>query len=382
MNKKNKRRLLDDRRIVLVLAFTLAIVSWIIVAGFINPGKTVTIPNVRIDYNKKADELTKRDLQIVTDLSRVSFADVMVSGDGSTISRFTNTDVMVYADFSSVNGPGTHMVPLKAEKVTSGNYSIVDWTLRNSEHSFRNSPINTVELTFEKIERKSFPITVHADDITAAPGFFRDNPELSQAEIVVSGPTSEISRVAQVAAVITEDEERSESKIFTVPLVLLDAQGNEIESEHLTIAPVDAVEVTIPILEIREIKLEAGFIGMPANLDTDWFLSRISLTTNEIKVLGTAQAFQNLSNPFTIGQIDITELGLNWQSEPLTIELPEGLRTQDPMRQVVVNFDSEGLVERTFEVTNMTSVNVPSNVGLNPLNEKLSATSILQTTEY
>ncbi|MDL2252845.1 hypothetical protein LJC49_02065 [Ruminococcaceae bacterium OttesenSCG-928-I18] len=377
MKKDTKRRrLFDDKRVVLLVAFLLAVLSWIVVAGFINPGQTVTIPNVSIDFQKRAEDYQNRDLQIVSDLRNMSYADVMVSGDGSLISGFSNTDVTVYPDYSAVTGPGTHVIPLKAEKVTSGNYSIIDWTLKNNEHSFRKSPTTTITLTFEEVENKPFSVNVLAEHVTAASGFFRDEPNLSVENVTLTGPASEVARVAQVAAVITEEEELIDTKTYNVPLVLLDANGEEIVSEQLTLSPVDTVEVTIPILEIMTLDLDVGLAGVPTGFDTEWVHSLLSLSTESIQVVGSSQALASMSNPYLITELDLADLGVGWESDPVVVELPEGVRSRDPLQQVVVRFDSSGLVEKTFEVSNLRTVNVPASVELYPISESMTVTLV------
>lgn len=377
MKKDEKRRhLFDDKRVVLLVAFLLAVLSWVIVAGFINPGQTKTISNVKIDYQRRAEDYQNRDLQIVSDLRELSYADVMVSGDGSLISGFTNTDVVVYADYSAVNGPGTHVVPIKAEKITSGSYSIIDWTLKNGDHSFRKSPITTVTLTFEEVESRQLPVSIQADNITAEEGYFRDNPISSVGDVTITGPSSEVNRVAQVAAIIRDDEERSQTKTWTVPLSLLDADGKEIASDSLTISPVDTVEVTVPILEVHDVGLEVGFVGMPPTLDMEWFESLVSLSNDEVQVVGSSQAFANLSNPYTVTELDISSMGVGWESDPTYVSLPEGLRTLNTQLQVVVRFDSSGLVERSYEVSNLRTVNVPDNTELYPISDSVTVTLV------
>ncbi len=375
--EKNRKRLLDDRRIVLLLAFVLAFLSWVVVAGFIKPGDTRTISNVPIDYQRNAENTYKRyDLQIVTNLTSVTYADLKVQGDAALISRFNNTDVAVYPNYSAVTGPGTYEIPLRAEKTTSGGYNIVELTLKNGQHSFRNNPTTTVSLTFEEVQEKTFRVVTQSENVTAATGYFKDEPIVSQPEVTVSGPASEVAKVAQVAALVTDDEDRTETKIYTVPLTLLDADGKTVESSQLTISPTDTVEVTIPILEIRDVGLDVGLIGVPQGFDMEWFKSLLSLSTESIEVIGTSQAFSNLSNPYNIAEIDLSEMGLGWESDPITVELPEGLRTQTPAQQVVVRFNSTGLAEKSFRVSNMRVVNSPTNATITPIVNSLTVTLI------
>lgn len=373
--KKSKKGLFDNKRVVLVVAIVLAVLSWIIVAGFINPGSNKRIANVKIDFSKRAEDYEKRDLQIVSDQSDYVYADVLVSGDGSEISGLTNTDVTVYPDYSAVTEAGVHMIPLKAEKITSGNYNINEWSVKNSDHSLTNSPITTIPLTFETVENKTFPVTVQADNVTAASGYFRDTPTSSQTEVTVSGPASELAQVAQVLAVVTEEVEATETMTFTaIELALMDAAGRPLETDLLEISPSDILEVTVPILEERTIGLAVSFIGMPQSLDMDWFNSHITYSQNSTQIVGTAAALTNLSDPYIVAELDISNLELGWESTPLNVEFPEGVRSNNNLKQITVRLNSSDMDTKTYEVSNLRVVNAPSHAKVLPIQETLTVT--------
>ncbi len=369
MSKKINARWLRDKRVVLLLSLLLAFSSWVVVAGFINPGETLVLSNVVIDYENNAEDYQMYDLQLVSDMANLGYAEVSVSGDVSLLSGFSNNDVAVYADYSAVVGPGTYNIPLEAVKTSSGAYNIQAFSLQNSEHSLDASPVTTVSLSFETVENQSFPVLVQATGITAAQGFFKDTAFASQNEVRVTGPESEVAKVAQVVAVVEDEQERVESATYNVPLILLDAEGNSVVSSQLVISPVSTVEVTVPILEIREIDLDVGLIGYPQNLDVEWLESLFSLSRQSIDVVGSSQSFSNLQNPFTVSEIDVSNLTLDWELGPIEIELPEGLSSQTPSQQVVVSFDEEGLVVREFRVTNLRVTNAPAGLEVSPIIE-------------
>ncbi len=376
MKKRINIRLFNDKRFILPVSFVLAFLSWVVVAGFVNPGETLVLSNVTIDYEQRAEDYRLYDLQIVTDLTDLGYAEVQVSGDTSLISGFSDNDVDVYADYSAVVGPGTYNIPLEAIKTSSGSYNIQAFSLQNGEHSLDSEPATTVSLTFEEVQTRTFPVVVQASDITAASGYFKDTAISSQSEVTLTGPASEMAKVVQVVAVVEEREERVESGSYTVPLMLLDAEGNSVVSSGLSITPVTEVEVTVPILEIREVGLDVGLIGYRQGFDIEWVESLISLSADSIEVVGSSQAFSNLQNPFTVAEIDISDLGLGWELGPLDIELPEGLRSQSPAEQVMVDFEDEGLVERVVRVTNLSVANAPPSLDVEPISEGVNVTLI------
>ncbi len=379
MKKKNEARkkggLFQSRKFVFVFSLVLATLSWIIVAGFISPGETKRISNVPIDYQRNEEEYKEKSLQIVGEITDL-YADVLVSGDGAQIGPLTNTSVTVYPDYSNVNGPGPHEVPLRATKLDNSTFDIMEWTVKSPNHSLTNNPKNTVTLTFEEIESKSFPITVKADGITATSGYFRDTPMATPAEVMISGPRTEVERIAQVVAEVTEEEERSERKIYQrVPLTLLDVNNNEIDQRQLNLTfSNETVEVDIAFLEIRNVGLTADFAGLPQYFDLNWFSDRVHLSVDSVQLVGTSAAFDSISDPYPITTFDVSELELGWESKPIIIELPEnsGLKSMDQLRQVVVSFDTTDLVEKTIEVENIRVINGPVNAEIEPVGESIN----------
>lgn len=377
MDKQRKPGLFDDKRVVFVTALVLAVFSWVVVAGFINPGGELTISGVTIDYERTDDEYTRRDLVLVSDLGDFTAADVRVSGDGSVIGGLSSTDVTVYADFSVVTGPGTYMVPLRAEAMTGGNFYIDGFSVNNNDHSLDKSPLKSIQVTFEQLQSKTVPVSVSVEGITAAEGFFRDTPVPSHTEVTVSGPESEVSRVAQAQVKVEETAELNETTVYgPQPLTLTDSGGQKVNYDRLTLSPSELVEVTVPILEVREIGLAVGVIGMPQTLDMEWFNRHISLSQTSAEVVGASADLANLSDPYIVAEVDIGGMVRGWESEPILIEYPEGVRSNDNVRQVTARLDSSSFGERSFEVSNIRVVNGPPGYDIVPIRESISVTLV------
>lgn len=378
MKKKNKNSFMSDRRVIFAASVLIAFFTWVVVAGFISPGETKVITNVLINYKLHADDYRNRGLQIVGDIKDV-MADVEVRGNGSEIGGFNNSDVAVYLDFSGVTGPGVQEVPLRGMRVAPGEYSIIGVSLRNSQHSMARNPKSTVTLTFEEVSTAHIPVQVRAEGITADAGFFRDTPMLSNSEVVLTGPKSEVSRVASAMVEIVGEEARTESKMYQgLQVHLMDANGNLLDPEqvsHLSISP-ETIDVEIPILEQHDIEIGVDFTGVPQGLDMEWFNQRVHLSADTLMVVGSRASFQNLSVPLSIATFDISQLKIGWVSDPVTIQLPNGLRNQDQFKQVTASFDSSGLVERTFRVTNFRVENGPRNATITPVPESVTVSLI------
>lgn len=374
--QKTKKGLFADKRVALAVALVLAVLCWVIVAGFINPGNSRKITNVTIDYARSEDLYKSQSLQLVGEVPYL-FAEVRVTGDGSVTGPLGSDSVTVFPDYSTVNGPGQQEVKLSYAKVEPGDYNISEVSVRGGGYSLDNNPQGTITLTFERQSSKTLPVSVSAEGITAATGYFRDTVVVDPTQVTLFGPQTEVDRVAQVVAIVAEEEALEERKIYEAPLTLLDANGDVIDKSALSLTySAETAQVDISILEIRTVSLMAEFINLPSNIDTEWFYDRVQLSVDSLQVVGSATAFEHLDEPVTVATFDAAVLELGWESQPVSIELPEGseLSNHDQMRQVVVSFDTSEMAERIFEVEpeNITVRNSPRGADIEPLAETVS----------
>lgn len=371
--KKNKKSILDDKRVTLVTALVLAALAWIIIAGFLNPGQSRTLRSLPINYEQNQADYQGKNLQMVSRSELM--ADVRVTGDSSVIGTLGNTSVTVYVDYSVVTGPGTFSCPLRVTRNTTETFG-TNVSIRNAEHSLDNNPWDQVTLTFEEVERRSFPVAVKAEGVSAAGGFYRDTPVVQPAEIRVTGPQNEVDRIAQVVAVIEEDEEISDTKRYSdIRVALLDGSGNTLDAADMGVTlSAEHVEVDVPVYEIRTIGLAVEFIGFGRNFDTDWLYDRVELSATELQVVGPSAVFDHLDDPLTIATFDVSELSMGWESPLINVELPEGLHHYDQLRQVMVSLDTTGMEEKTFEVPaeNVRVQNGPRNAAVTPMMDTIS----------
>ncbi len=384
--KKSKKSLLSDKRLVFVASLLLAVIAWVVVAGFITPGDTRILRNIRIDYASREAQYSDKNLLLVGTLPR-QHADVEVSGDNSVTGGLNENSVRVYADYSAVNGPGVYRVPLYAEKVTPGDYNIIDLTVRNGGSNVAG-PRDTVEMTFQEKLYKTFPVLVRAGQLVAAPGYTLGDTLVNPIDVTVSGPKNDVERISSVVANVADvlDSDAAEAVLnnltaYNVPLSFLDANGNPLDIAALGLdADATMARVEVPVHYVNTITLTATFANLPDTIDREWFDARVQVRPQSIQVSGPAEAFENLSTPFSIRVFDASTLSLNWVSESIPIVLPDDLVTMngtgedntDAQRSTAdVAFNTEGLTEKSFDIP-LESVhvrNAPTGTVINPMND-------------
>ncbi|MFV0414707.1 MAG: YbbR-like domain-containing protein, partial [Oscillospiraceae bacterium] len=360
--KKNERKFLTPNAVLLLAALLLSVLIWIIIAGFVSKSEANTFTRtVSISYREGEDTYKNQGLVLVGE--KPGNATIDLKGN-SVPWNVSASDVSVFPDYSAVDGPGTYELRLDAR-----NYALSDFQIEGV------SP-ETVTLQFEYTDTKSLPITGKAPGIEAAEGFFKDTLVLSSTSVEISGPQSEVEKVDQAVAVISDEEVRSESRIYTgVRVRLLDAAGNELTLTPYTLS-VSEVEVTVPILEVREIPISVGLTGQPTGFDTEWLQQQMSLSVSAITVAGEPADLDKIQQ-YEIGYIDLSQFEMGKTYE-FPISLRKELKNYDGLKSVIVTFDTTGMAQKTFQLptTSIRVVNIPKGLAIAPENNEVNVTLI------
>lgn len=355
--KKNGKNIFDNRRFVLFISILLAAFAWIIVAGFIKPGETATLNDIAINYRQKESNYKNLGLSLVSDLRET--ASVEVEGDSNVIYKLRSTDVTITPDYSNVTGAGTYIVPLRATREVDGNFEVV-----------KIKP-DSVTLQFEVMDKMTITVQGKADGIEAADGYFKDTIVVSPTTIDVTGPSSEIEKIVEAVAEVPDKEVRTETKYYGASIKLLDENGDQVDSSLITLSESE-VEITVPILEVREIPIIPAYSGAPSNFDTEWFNSLITLSQDTIEIAAAKEDINNFTE-CQIGPIDISQFDISQTTVVYPITFPEKSKNKikniAQLNQVTATVDTSGLSQKTYkiETENIEVVNAPAGLTVTPV---------------
>lgn len=356
-NKTSGKNIFDNRKFVLVLSILLAVFAWIIVAGFIKPGETANLNDITINYRQKESNYKNLGLSLVGEPRET--ASVEVEGDSNVIYKLRGTDVTIAPDYSNVTGAGTYVVPLRATREVDGNFEVV-----------KIKP-DSVTLQFEVMDKMTITVQGKADGIEAADGYFKDTIIVSPTTIDVTGPSSEIEKIVEAVAEVPDKEVRTETKYYGASIKLLDENGEQVDSSLITLSESE-VEITVPILEVREIPIVPAYSGAPTNFDTEWFNSLITLSQDTIEIAAAKEDINNLTE-CQIGPIDISQFDIAQTTVVYPVSFPEKSKNKikniAQLNQVTATIDTSGLSQKTYKIDaeNIEVVNAPAGLTITPI---------------
>ena len=353
----HSKSILDDRRIRLALAILGAVIAWMVVTIIVQPGTTTTIYNVPVDYTYDSSAYTSRGLSIVSADEKT--VNLKLSGDGYTIGSLSASDFVVYPDWSSVRDSGEKTLRLQvrgANSLLNG----VTVTIDGSE--------NTVDVVFDVVEEKTLPVTVTTNYLTIAEGYILYSTEVSKETVTLSGPSSELSRVATCTAEVVHTGELDESVTLSTPLRFYTSGGSEVKFEYTTLEE-SSVDVTLQVYKMATLPVEVSFINAPRDFDDSVLV--YSLSRKQLKVAGPTDKIDTLS-ALSIGTIDLSTFALDKVYE-MPVELPSDIYLLDNISSITVSFDCSNLETKTLNLPNscVQVINLPSTYQLTVETERL-----------
>jgi Uncharacterized protein conserved in bacteria len=359
MKKGELSNLLENKKIVALFSVIAAIIAWVFVVGIGSSEKTMTVRGVPVQFSYNATVYTSLGLNVVQD--REVVVDVVVEGPRNIIGNLSAEDFIVYPQYASVTGAGTYTLTLNAEKIDAlANYRIV---------SVRSS---SIQVQFDKFVVKKFLVETDLSSVQVAEGYIMGTGYTSPSEITLTGPESEMNEVSRVVARVELQGEQTTSAISAVTVELYDRNGNLLPQKHIQF-DVQTVEMTVPILKMKELPFSVEFINVPPGFD----VSSLNYTFSENSILlAGPENDVNAMESWEVGYIDLQSFQLGGEYT-FEIELPPSYANINSVKTVTVLFSSEGLSTRNITVSDIRVINQPENYNIEVQTSRVSSVQFI-----
>ena len=352
------RSLLEDRRVRLALAAMLAVLLWVAVTTVVQPGTTIPLGNVPVDYTYESSVYTSRGLSIVDAPERS--VTLTISGDGYTIGELRAEDFVVYPDCSSVRSSGTKNLQLRVRCINSAVAGSISVSIADAN--------STVDVVFDVVEEKTLPIQVNTRYLTIEDGYILYSTAASSETVTLTGPSSELAGVASCTAEVSYSDPLSDSVTVDTNLRFYNESGQELHFEYVTLDRT-AVEVTLSVYKTARLPINVRFVNTPPNFDDSVLI--YSLSQTELRVAGPAGTVDDLSE-LAVGTIDLSTFALDKVYE-MPITLPSGLVALDNVDTVTVSFNCSAMATKTLNIPaeNVEVINLPPTYQLTVESDRL-----------
>ncbi len=344
-NKSLFSRLLDNKKLVLILSFVLSFMFWMISSD----NTTRTITEIPLEYS--LSESVSKDLKIFN--SSAENVTVNVSGKRVIIDALTSADISASVDLFSVNKPGTGTYPVVIEN--------------NSNMKFEIEKIEPENVTIMVDKEASKTVNVVSNFSYSPEGYYVDNNLPTTVEI--TGPETYVNKVkcAYVSGKVNSPNASTVTNTYTLRLFDSEnpnsAGAQEIPTDYITMS-YSSVDVSFRFLKIDEnVPFTIKYEPSGNKLKSFYY----SVTPSTINVAGPEELItgENAITEFAINIGSLSKYKNQIYNETFDVREILGekfVNKSDGIETVRVQLDFSNFAIETFDVPSrqITIKNLPS----------------------
>lgn len=324
-----------------------AILFWFYVDVTVQPDTKVTIRNIPVTFLGEA-ELETEGLMLTE--GKDATVTLTVVGARAVVSQLKKSNaVTITVDLpSQVNEAGAQSL----KYTISYPSSITAGSVKISSRS-----VNDIDVTVVKMSTKTIGVEGGFSG-SVAEGYLYDTKKFTfdTTEITIVGEKALVDQVDHAVATLSE-KNLSDTWKGKLELTLVDAQGNEIPKDGLTLSK-DEVEAVFPVARVKEIQLGVTIVAGGGATAED---VTYTVSPSSVKVSGTEEELKDLET-FNIGTIDLSQV-ITSEKINFPLELPEGISNVSGVSYATVNLSIDSSLTTTKLTTeNIKLVNVPEDV--------------------
>ena len=341
-------KLFDNKTFLKIFSIVLAAVCWLIVVKTINRYTSWNFSNVSVDTAAhQADVLTPIGLNIVEGAhQKVS---VRIYGDRDVLSRLNiSQDILVTADLTGANivEPGVYE-----------NVRLVGTDVNRKGLRFESISPDTVTLRVDRLSTKKFPVTTNVEGLKIPEEYLGSATIVSPQEIQITGPDADIQRIARCVAFARFENPLTKTTTVKSKVVLYDSEGNEINSDLLTISSQTA-DLTIPVNKQKRVPVKFEYLDVPDGFP----LYRLEdiLSQGFLDIAGPENLIDSY-DVYNLGYVNVNEISKD-KVFIFTVSLPNGFINVSNVDTISLEFDLEEAEEAVFAIPgeNIIIKNIPT----------------------
>ena len=286
-------RVLNNQKLVAVLSVLVAVVIWLTVSVTQSP----TVERVVKDVPVVIDDSVPSQMGYEAFGADGLTVDVTVSGKRYNVGDnvLTNKDITVTAITTYVDAPGNYTLQLRAVANDA-----------NADFTIVSKSVDYIEAYFDTPKTADFTIEpqLKSDgDIITDEDFMTTDPVLSTETVTVTGPATQVDKIANAYAVASVDSDLKRSQTYDASLKLVDESGSELK--YLS-TNVQNLTVTIPVYRITKLPLVVTFSNVPNSYYVENPPS-YTISPSVVQIGLEADKYRDLTE-ITLGDIDFNDL--------------------------------------------------------------------------
>lgn len=367
MKKQSFRTLLDNDRYLQIFSVAVAFLCWIAVQMTQNTIRINEVKNVPVTVSMSAGMMADLGLNpIDADKNQVN---VTLRGPITVIGQLKADDLQVMASISNISEPNTYDLPLLL-----ANQSEIE-ALGVEVESF-DPP--TVRVRFDRLVSKTLDIEPLVKGISTPPHYMSEQEKVTPSRVTITGPKADLDKIDRAVVQTELSEPLTKTHVSEEPIVLLDAQGDEIDlTSGLLVMDSTQAQLMVRVLQVKTLPLVVSFTNKPQGFPWDDLLLLMQMSAEEITLAGPPDMIANYQE-IPLGTVDMKGLTIENSRFIFDIELPSTQFTNmDSLSSVLVDFDTEDWDTAEFTLDTFTLVNVPPEFDVSILTKSVGGVTLV-----
>ena len=330
------QRIQNSKWVFVLISVFLAVIFWMYVRNDLDPPGSRTIYNVPVTLT--GETILESQGLTITAVSDTA-VDLKITAPISILNKLSNRNLSVTVNVSQCT---------EGEQILQYD---VNWPrdVSTAEITKESQEPAAITVMVARLYSKTFEIQPVLK-ASIAPGYQAGQITISPETVTISGSEEAVSRVAKVEAVL-EGEELNTRFSGNVPLVLLDAEGNELTDLEINM-DTDTTYVTMPVYVVKEVKLTVDYT--PGGGATGEDVTSAIIFPDSITIAGSEEDVSKVEE-ISLGSIDLSKV-VGTNSFTLPIELDSSLENVSGITEAVVTVTISGLSTRRLVVLRKTKM--------------------------
>lgn len=361
MKHLNFSKLLNNDTVVKILSVLVAIIVWLVVTITVYTNIFDVINDIPVNLDLTNTTPEAYNLSIIEGSNQT--VNVKPEGKRDKILLLTKEDFIAVPTLTQVTKAGEHEIKVEVKKVNE----------RDDDYKIISEP-TYIKVKFDQLIEKEFPVQVSAENVVPEEGYIREESFSNPEKIKLSGPLSEISKIAKCVVQNNSTIAANETVVLEGELAFYDEFNNKLTFKH-TKYEVQKYEITIPVNKLKTVPITFGYVNVPQGIDPTKLKYTMSL--NQIKIAGPGKIIDEI-NEISLGEIDYRMIDIGYAPD-LEINVLAGIINVDNINSVVVDFSENDLKSDTFTIPskNITTRNVPSSYNIDIETKTINSVKIV-----
>ena len=339
----------ENNTLVLIFSFVCAIVVWFAMMDSELDGRGSVVNNVpiQVELSTAAKEAGVRVFE-----QSHSSTNVSVTGNSMVTGKLTTADIGVSAQLD----PALSM--LTGNSMQEATLSLRAYKQGNTLSDYEVESVTPSEITVVYDKYKEMQLSIQNKvQYSAADGYYASSaPSLSTELVTISGPESQVNRVASAALVYVFSEELTKTTAISCKISLFDVNGELIDptTSYLTLSD-DTVDVSVAVTGRQTVTIEPDIRNMPESFSAQ----RITIDPQTIEIAGDSDIISAYTT-LTLGTpINFQEVTPENYAFEIDIPVPSGVSNISNVETATVTFNLMGYTEVELKTENISIINVP-----------------------